>query len=77
MDKCRQDKCYLNKCHRIAFKQNATESFAVQAEVTLKTNYWDNKRACEILFPILNSGARVVNVSSSVGFLGHLINRVS
>ena len=61
----------------IAFKQNATESFAVQAEVTLKTNYWDNKRACEILFPILNSGARVVNVSSSVGFLGHLMNRVS
>ena len=61
----------------IAFKQNATEPFAVQAEVTLKTNYWDNKRACEILFPILNSGARVVNVSSSVGFLGHLMNRVS
>ena len=61
----------------IAFKQDATEPFAVQAKVTLETNYWANKRACDILFPILNPGARVVNVSSSVGFLGHLINRVS
>ena len=61
----------------IAFKQDATEPFAVQAKVTLQTNYWDNKRACEILFPLLNPGARVVNVSSSVGFLGHLISRVS
>jgi len=54
----------------IAFKQGATESMGVQAEVTLGTNYWANKRACEILFPILNPGARVVNVSSSLGFLG-------
>jgi carbonyl reductase 1 len=56
----------------IAFKQAATESFGVQATVTLKTNYWDTKEACEILFPILKPGARVVNVSSSAGFLGHL-----
>jgi len=61
----------------IAFKQDATEPFAVQAKVTLQTNYWDNKRACEILFPLLNPGARVVNVSSSVGFLGHLISRAA
>merc|ERR1711973_728435 len=56
----------------IAFKQNATEPFAVQAKVTLATNYWANKRACEILFPLLNPGARVVNVSSSAGYLGPL-----
>jgi len=56
----------------IAFKQAATEPFGVQAKVTLKTNYWENKRCCEILFPILKPGARVVNLSSSVGFLGHL-----
>ena len=43
-----------------------------QARVTLATNYWANKRACEILFPILRPGARVVNVSSSMGWLGHL-----
>ena len=57
----------------IAFKHNATEPFVVQARVTLDTNYWANKRACEILFPILNPGARVVNMSSSCGFLGHLV----
>ena len=37
------------------------------------TNYWDNKRVCELLFPLLNPGARVVNVSSFVGALGNLI----
>jgi len=56
----------------IAFKNAATEPFGEQAKVTLKTNYWDTKRACEILFPILKPGARVVNVSSSAGFLGNL-----
>ena len=43
-----------------------------QAKVTLATNYWANKRACEILFPILKPGARVVNISSSCGWLGHI-----
>jgi len=56
----------------IAFKQAATEPFGVQATVTLKTNYWNTKEACEIMFPILKPGARVVNVSSSAGFLGNL-----
>jgi len=56
----------------IAFKGDATEPFGVQATVTLKTNYWDTKQACEILFPILKSGARVVNVSSAAGYLGCL-----
>jgi len=56
----------------IAFKRAATEPFGVQATVTLKTNYWNTKRACNILFPILKPGARVVNVSSSEGFLGCL-----
>ena len=44
-----------------------------KAKVTLGTNYWDNKRVCELLFPLLNPGARVVNVSSFVGALGNLI----
>lgn len=56
----------------IAFKQAATEPFGHQARVTLQTNYWENKRCCEILFPALKSGARVVNMSSSAGYLGHL-----
>ena len=45
----------------------------LKAKVTLGTNYWDNKRVCELLFPLLNPGARVVNVSSLVGALGNLI----
>jgi len=59
----------------IAFKNAATEPFGEQATVTLATNYWANKRACEILFPILKPGARVVNMSSSAGFLGHIGSR--
>jgi len=56
----------------IAFKQAATEPFGVQAKVTLATNYWANKMVCNILFPILKPGARVINMSSSAGFLGRL-----
>jgi len=58
----------------VAFKQAATEPFGVQATVTLKTNYWDTKQACDVLFPVLKAGARVVNVSSMAGFLGLLDN---
>jgi len=54
----------------IAFKHDATDPFGHQATVTLRTNYWNTKRACDLLFPILKPGARVVNVSSSAGFLG-------
>jgi len=56
----------------IAFKNDATEPFGFQAKVTLATNYWANKRTCEILFPVLKPGARVVNMSSSCGYLGHI-----
>lgn len=53
----------------IAFKNNATEPAGVQAEVTLKTNYFNTLRACEILFSVLRANAQVVNVSSSLGHL--------
>merc|ERR1712141_513888 len=53
----------------IAFKNDATEPMHVQAQVTIQTNYFGTKQVCDILFPILKSGARVVNVSSSAGFL--------
>ena len=38
----------------------------------METNYWATKKVCETLFPLLRDGARVVNVSSSAGFLGNL-----
>ena len=57
----------------IAFQPNAPESLAEQAKITLKTNYWSSKRVCETLFPLLRPGARVVNVSSSMGHLSWLV----
>uniref|UniRef100_A0A0B7ATQ6 carbonyl reductase (NADPH) n=1 Tax=Arion vulgaris TaxID=1028688 RepID=A0A0B7ATQ6_9EUPU len=48
----------------IAYTNDSTAPFAEQAEVTLKTNYFDTLTACEILFPILRPHARVVSVSS-------------
>lgn len=56
----------------IAFKQAATEPLHVQARTTIDTNYYGTKRVCDILFPLLRPGARVVNVSSLVGFLGYI-----
>lgn len=41
----------------------------VQAEVTIKINYFGTKLTCEVLFQLLNLGARVVNISSSLGVL--------
>jgi len=53
----------------IAFKNAAPEPFGHQAKVTVATNYFSVKNTCEHLLPLLRSGARVVNVSSSAGFL--------
>jgi len=47
-------------------------TFGKQAKETMETNYWASKNVCDILFPLLKNGARVVNISSSAGFLGHL-----
>ncbi len=53
----------------IAFKNDATEPMSEQAEVTLRTNYFNTKRLWEILSPALRPGARIVNVSSCCGLL--------
>lgn len=56
----------------IAFKGSATEPVAVQAEQTLFVNYFSLVSACETLFPLLKPGARVVNLSSSMGHLSKI-----
>lgn len=56
----------------IAFKNDATESFDVQAEVTLRTNYFSLVRVCEALLPLVKQNGRVVNLSSSAGQLGKI-----
>ncbi|XP_033341075.2 carbonyl reductase [NADPH] 1 [Megalopta genalis] len=73
---------YLQKTHggldilvnnaAIAFKTAATESFSVQAEETLKVNYFSLRKVCEILYPLLKPHARVVHVSSSLGHLSKI-----
>ena len=44
----------------------------VQAKVTIGINYFGTKQACDILFPLLRPGARVVNVSSVAGLLSNI-----
>ncbi|NWQ69303.1 CBR1 reductase, partial [Neopipo cinnamomea] len=50
----------------IAFKVHDTTPFAVQAEVTLKTNFFGTRNVCTELLPLVKPYGRVVNVSSMV-----------
>ena len=56
----------------IAFGRNSTEPAAIQAEQTILGNYSALVTTCDILFPILKNGARVVNVSSSYAHLSNI-----
>ena len=47
--------------------------FPIQAEVNVKTNFYGVKNTCDILFPILKTEARVVNLASSSGWLSKKI----
>ncbi|XP_041937244.1 carbonyl reductase [NADPH] 1-like [Alosa sapidissima] len=51
----------------IAFKMADTTPFGVQAEVTLKTNFFATRNMCNVFLPIIKAGGRVVNVSSVMG----------
>ncbi|KAK5908886.1 hypothetical protein CgunFtcFv8_016904 [Champsocephalus gunnari] len=51
----------------IAFKGADPAPFPVQAEVTLKTNYFATRDMLTHFLPLIKSGGRVVNVSSFVG----------
>ncbi|CAJ1066794.1 carbonyl reductase 1 [Notolabrus celidotus] [Xyrichtys novacula] len=53
----------------IAFKMADPAPFSVQAEVTLKTNYFATKDMLTHFLPIIKAGGRVVNVSSFVSVL--------
>lgn len=55
-----------------AFKRNSTASFAEQAEVTVKTNFFGTIRVCKELFPLLRPHGRVVNMSSVAGMLKYI-----
>ncbi|XP_066477028.1 carbonyl reductase [NADPH] 1-like [Tiliqua scincoides] len=51
----------------IAFKVKDTTPFDIQAEVTLRTNFFATRDICTELLPLLQPNARVVNVSSMCG----------
>jgi len=53
----------------MAYKQASTAPFSEQAEVTNATNFTGTLNVCNALFPLLRSGARVVNVSSFVSLM--------
>lgn len=51
---------------------DAKEPFAVQAEETIRVNYFSLRRVCTALYPLLRPHARVVHVSSSAGRLSNI-----
>lgn len=53
----------------IAYKHNSDVPFGAQAKETVRVNYFGLRAVCHALFPLLAPGARVVNLSSSVGHL--------
>lgn len=57
----------------VAKDDDSNEVRAKDATAVLKTNYFNTRRACTVLFPILKPHARVVNISSVAGHLPHVI----
>jgi len=52
-----------------AFKNDATESPAEQAEVTIGINYYGTKTVSKHVVPLVRNGGRVVNVCSQAGIM--------
>jgi len=53
----------------IAFKNNASESPGIQADETLRVNYYGTKLISSYLIPLIHEGGRVVNVASLAGVM--------
>ncbi|XP_008834136.1 carbonyl reductase [NADPH] 3 [Nannospalax galili] len=51
----------------IAFKMDDSTPFDIQAEMTLKTNFFATRNVCTELLPIMKPHGRVVNISSLQG----------
>ncbi|KAK5854353.1 hypothetical protein PBY51_015430 [Eleginops maclovinus] len=59
----------------IAFKDADPTPFPVQAEVTLKTNFFATRDMLTHFLPLIKAGGRVVNISSFVG--ARTLNKLS
>jgi len=55
-----------------AFTHDSEVPFAEQAKVSVETNFGGTRKVCKTLFPLLNKGGRVVNVSSNCGHLSKI-----
>ncbi|XP_004842408.1 carbonyl reductase [NADPH] 1 isoform X1 [Heterocephalus glaber] len=53
----------------IAFKMADPTPFHIQAEVTIKTNFYGTRDVCTELLPLIKPGGRVVNVSSMTSLM--------
>ncbi|XP_044940463.1 carbonyl reductase [NADPH] 1 [Mustela putorius furo] len=53
----------------IIFKPGDTTPFHIQAEVTMKTNFFGTRDVCRELLPLMKPQGRVVNVASIMGFV--------
>lgn len=53
----------------MAYKHDNPTPFHIQAEHTMRVNFFGTLDVCNALFPLLRSHARVVNVSSRSGLL--------
>ncbi|XP_059020667.1 carbonyl reductase [NADPH] 1-like [Mustela lutreola] len=53
----------------IIFKPGDTTPFHIQAEVTMKTNFFGTQDVCRELLPLMKPQGRVVNVASIMGFV--------
>lgn len=56
----------------IMFRKDSVVPLAVQTTETLKVNFFSLLTVCDILFPLIRNGGRVINISSSAGHLSNI-----
>ncbi|GJQ68516.1 hypothetical protein Trydic_g17087 [Trypoxylus dichotomus] len=56
----------------IAYSVKTTEPFGVQAEDSVRINYFGTLRVSEALLPLLRDSAKVVNITTSLGHLAKI-----
>ena len=47
--------------------------YSQNARTNIAINYWGTRRVCKMMGPVMKKGARMVIVSSSLGWLGYLV----
>ncbi|KAF4531285.1 hypothetical protein B566_EDAN019396 [Ephemera danica] len=58
--------------YHVDLQLDSPEPFGIQAEHTIRVNFFGVLNTCRTLFPLLRSHSRVVNMSSSYGHLSQM-----